>query len=777
MSAEIFLGLAKELVLANILDSAQSIYDFVLHQDPANCIARHGLARIHIARGDYAGALPLLQASIDGCPPGVLAAVWEDIADIHDKYRKIQDSTEAWYRAGVDYLNIGWVDRAANAFWKAMQLNSNDDNIREMLIESLGKSTQIADKILSEYNNIALENDPFVSVEVENFSLQDMIPFYIDAYLAYANGDSLTALSHLNDMPKKNPEYWQLKIFYLQADCHRARGDIESATPIERRVIDLMLSQKQLSEALSYAHNRKIKINWRSALEKIQALSNHYSWWRESINLITSQNDVAGQFTKLWQELYFDWQKSLAGEIVSVLIPMASFSKYYKPSLSPHLFNLSDGWHPQEKQIFMLENAIFGHLHGDIPDFEAAHALVGRWWNRHLALGTPYVKQCQFPETTRIDQPLRIGMIDITGMCTFPHYYNGIVAPAFKSLSKEKFTTFLYCNTREKLPSYLQDQNFTARQVDCASPSTINIIANDNLDVLLLINGFVAGIWVPLFAARPARRMAMWMHTYCGYGPDLFDASILDKVIHTSFHDKILDVPVVLTQGWMVLLEPHKDAPPILAAPRLSKGHVTFGIFNRPSKITNHMAGLWSAILKRLPNSRLVFASNYLAIPSQKDGLIAQMIAADIDQDRIEILPTESDYINRLAQHSHIDIALDTYPFTGGMTTVEALWQGVPIITRADETPLARSGLAILSPIGLADLAAFDDETYIDIAVALAQDGPRLDQLRADLRGRMQRSVLMDAGRYADDFERVMREVLALPARGVQAPPETAPQA
>jgi predicted O-linked N-acetylglucosamine transferase (SPINDLY family) len=107
--------------------------------------------------------------------------------------------------------------------------------------------------------------------------------------------------------------------------------------------------------------------------------------------------------------------------------------------------------------------------------------------------------------------------------------------------------------------------------------------------------------------------------------------------------------------------------------------------------------------------------------------------------------------------YHQLDIVLDTFPYNGHTTSLDALWMGVPVVSLAREQPVSRGGYSQLSNLGLPELVAFHEDDYVDIAAQLARNLPRLAELRATLRARMQSSLLMDAPRFARNIETAYR--------------------
>jgi protein O-GlcNAc transferase len=163
----------------------------------------------------------------------------------------------------------------------------------------------------------------------------------------------------------------------------------------------------------------------------------------------------------------------------------------------------------------------------------------------------------------------------------------------------------------------------------------------------------------------------------------------------------------------------------------------------------------WADILQAVPGSRLILHSHP---GSHLDAVRARFAARGISPDRVEFQPRQvrSHY---LQTYSRIDIALDPFPWCGGITSCDALWMGVPVITLVGRTPVGRGGASILANLGLPDLIAQTPQQYIQIATDLAQNPTRLADLRQTLRSRMQSSPLMDAPRFARNVEAAYRQM------------------
>ena len=202
--------------------------------------------------------------------------------------------------------------------------------------------------------------------------------------------------------------------------------------------------------------------------------------------------------------------------------------------------------------------------------------------------------------------------------------------------------------------------------------------------------------------------------------------------------------------------DPPDHAPEVSPLPALASGHVTFGCFNNPAKIGPDVVAAWSEILLRTPGSRLSLKYNGLDDPALRTRYLDLFANRGIDPDRI-VFEGKSPKPALLAAYGRVDVALDPFPFSGCLTTCDALWMGVPVVTCPGDTFAARFSLSHLASIGLLETVARDLGDYVVRAVELAQDLPRLAALRAEIRPRMAASPLCDGDRLARNLHEALR--------------------
>jgi predicted O-linked N-acetylglucosamine transferase (SPINDLY family) len=213
---------------------------------------------------------------------------------------------------------------------------------------------------------------------------------------------------------------------------------------------------------------------------------------------------------------------------------------------------------------------------------------------------------------------------------------------------------------------------------------------------------------------------------------------------------------LVRLPGIYMAWRPPDGTPAVTPLPALANGYVTFGTFHSAFKITPTIATLWGHILRRVPKSRLrVMAISGTSAERHMRALFTQ---CGIAARQLEILPRLS-FDDYLAAYGEVDIALDTFPYHGATTTCFSLWMGLPVIALEGTTHASRADVSMLNNVGLPELIANTGDAYVDIASRLAQDIPKLAELRSKLRGMMARSPNADGRACARNLERAFREM------------------
>jgi protein O-GlcNAc transferase len=279
----------------------------------------------------------------------------------------------------------------------------------------------------------------------------------------------------------------------------------------------------------------------------------------------------------------------------------------------------------------------------------------------------------------------------------------------------------------------------------------------DQIDILVDLAGHLGGNRLGVFARKPAPVQV----TYLGYqnttGMSAMDYRLTDEHADPpGLTEKYYSEQLERLPRTFFCYQPPEPSPEVNDLPALEIPHVTFASMNNVLKITPDVLQTWGRILAAVPNSRLRVLA-YTGGRFEQD-VRNVMAAAGISYDRIEILNKRPRYDYLELHHQH-DIALDTFPFNGHTTTCDALWMGVPSIMLEGNSYASRFGGTSLVNLGLTDLIGRTRDEYVAIAVALANNLPRLAELRGSLRARMKDSPLLDATGFTRNLEQAYRRM------------------
>ncbi len=270
----------------------------------------------------------------------------------------------------------------------------------------------------------------------------------------------------------------------------------------------------------------------------------------------------------------------------------------------------------------------------------------------------------------------------------------------------------------------------------------------DQIDILVDLAGHTARNRLLMFARKPAPIQLTWAGYVGTTGLTAIDYLVADRFYIPPEAERYYCERVLRLPDAYVGYDPPIFAPPVKPLPALTSGQVTFGSFNNPTKMTPEVVRVWASILRRVPRSRLVLKYRGMS-DALVGGRFTEMFAGEgIESDRLELLDFSA-HAELLEHYNHIDIALDPFPYSGGLTTCEALWMGVPVVTCPGETFASRHSLSYLSVIGLHETICQSLSEYENCAVAMTGDLPRLAELRLGLRRQVAASPLCDGQRFA----------------------------
>jgi len=321
----------------------------------------------------------------------------------------------------------------------------------------------------------------------------------------------------------------------------------------------------------------------------------------------------------------------------------------------------------------------------------------------------------------------------------------------------------------ERLRGYMAGWRDVALLDDDALDSAIRA---DGIDILIDLSGHTAHNRLPLFARKPAPLQATWIGYPFSTGLAAMDYYLTDRHILPPgqfdhlFTERLVHLPASAP------FQPAPDAPDLAPLPALANGYITFGSFNRISKISRQVAAVWGRLLRALPGSQLLIAG--MPEGGSQEALLAWLVEEGIDSTRLRCQPRTGmrDY---LALHNQIDINLDTFPYSGGTTTLHALYMGVPTLTLAGDTAAGRQSACILEHKGLPQFIGSDADDFVARGLAACADLAALATLRSNARSRFPATSSIDMVLVADGVEHALRLMwrrwcAGLPAASLEAP-------
>jgi protein O-GlcNAc transferase len=281
------------------------------------------------------------------------------------------------------------------------------------------------------------------------------------------------------------------------------------------------------------------------------------------------------------------------------------------------------------------------------------------------------------------------------------------------------------------------------------------LIHGDGVHILLDVAGHTAHNRLPLFAWKPAPLQVSWLGYFGTTGLAAMDYVLGDPIVAPEQEDAYFCESLWrLPECYLCFTAPNVDVD-VGPLPMLTRGHVTFGCFNNVAKLNDSLIRLWSAIVLSVPDSQMFLKAFQFGEPAIQERIRASFAANGIDAQRLRI-EGPSSRIGHYECYNEVDIALDPFPYPGGTTSAEALWMGVPVLTKRGDRFLGHLGETIAVSAGLGEWVAGSDAEYSAKAIAFAEDVGRLKALRAKLRNQVLCSPLFDAQRFARNFENAL---------------------
>ncbi len=404
---------------------------------------------------------------------------------------------------------------------------------------------------------------------------------------------------------------------------------------------------------------------------------------------------------------------------------------------------------------FLPRTAIVTAIPGS-PSADHRAVLEARrdWAQTHLP---PPDRTKKFLRDPAEGRPLRIGYIS-----SFFHSRNWMkpVWGLVNHHDRQRFQVYLFSDAAESACGGGYSKHPADQFHDISALSNVAAaerIEACNLDILVDLNAYSRVSRLAVLALKPAPILVAWFNMYATSGMTCYDYLVGDEHVILPEEEAFYTEKVVRLAGCYLTFEVSYLVPDVVDPPALTLGGITFGCLASQYKITPQVVETWSEILKRSSGARLFLKNSTLGRPANGEFLLRRFEQCGIPRSRIE-MEGPAEHIQFLAAYGRIDVALDTFPYNGGTTTSEALWQGVPVLTFRGDRWATRQSTSILSEAGMEEFIAADRNDYIERAVALAHasDTPiRLTEFRRNMRSRLARSPLCDTAALAKNMERL----------------------
>ena len=341
------------------------------------------------------------------------------------------------------------------------------------------------------------------------------------------------------------------------------------------------------------------------------------------------------------------------------------------------------------------------------------------------------------------------------------HALANFLTPLVRDYDAENFSVTCYATGKKDfVTEKLRAFKVNWRTLTGKEPlEAARIIDADNVDILVDLSGHSQDSCLPILAYKPAPIQICALGYTTTTGLNAVDYFLSDSICSPENFPNVFSEKVLRLNPCNFCYAPdliHDMPAPELRAPVLKNGFVTFGSFNNFSKVSDEVLYIWRAILDGVPKSRLILKGKIFSLDDGKAIVRERLRKMSFPLDRVDFRPYSPDY---LEQYRDVDIALDTFPYTGGTTTCEALYMGVPVITFRGKTHGARLSASILAAADVKEMITHSPMDYVKKAIQLSRRKELIAAYHVGLREHVKASALMNSSNYMRELEKLYREV------------------
>lgn len=382
-----------------------------------------------------------------------------------------------------------------------------------------------------------------------------------------------------------------------------------------------------------------------------------------------------------------------------------------------------------------------------------AHKLYDRQYAPEQKPGRPT------PTSLEKDKRLKLGFLS-SGFRSHP--VGWMITSALEQLPRDQFEIYCYTtnSTIDFLTKRIHNRSDTWRSVIGYSEEVIaDMMRKDEIDILVELSGHSADNRLKTVYHEPAPIIVKWVGgLFNTTGLDAVDFLISDRYETPEGEEAFYSEKLVRMPDDYICFLPPEYAPDVGELPALKNGFITFGCFNNPTKVNDQILGVWAEILNEVPNSRLFLKSKQYDTAAVRERIIEILANYGISKERIRFEGV-SPHGELLDSYNRVDIALDPWPYSGGLTTCESLWMGVPVITKPGPTFAGRHSTSHLINAGFSEWVKDSWKEYVSEAVSLSNDLNLLAKTRQNLRDKVWQSPLCNAPKFGKNLSKAFREM------------------
>jgi protein O-GlcNAc transferase len=397
------------------------------------------------------------------------------------------------------------------------------------------------------------------------------------------------------------------------------------------------------------------------------------------------------------------------------------------------------------------------HYRDDITPEELFENHRG-WQKRHDLIGR--TDRLDFPNTPDPDRKIKVGFTsgDLYSHSVF-FFLNGL----FREYDRSRFEFICFSDlaesTEDKQTLLLKSNVDGWHRVIGLNAGVLTEKAEEEkIDILVDLSGHTGHNRLLAYLKRSAPVQVTWLGYADTTGLDTIDYRLIDSVTDPEpWADKLASETLYRLPTPFLCYDPGDVWEGIVSQRKPEPGKIVFGTFNEAPKFSPSAVRLWCEILKRIPEAELVIKCRPFGEHKTKEFMLENLAKYGIQENRVKLLGFIPSNTGHISTYDVMDVALDPFPYNGTTTSCEAMWMGVPFITREGDRHCARVGMSLLKSVGLDDWIAYSDEEYVEKAVMVSKNPDKLWEVKRTLRQKMQESALCDSKGFAKKFCTALR--------------------